>query len=86
MKVIFEYSDDEFIRQMIFSGFKEFLEVHVCCYEDYKNYKVHFIGSVAFLFKEQLSEACDFYQIQIGQVIRKPIDGLISYHLARLSV
>lgn len=85
MRFVFEHSEDAFIKEMIFNGFKEFVEVHVCCYQDYKKYKVHFIGSIAYLFRDQLSDACDFYNIQMGQVIRKPIDGLISYHLNQLT-
>lgn len=84
MKFIFEHSSDDFIKEMIYNGFKEFVEVHVCCYQDFKNYKVHFIGSIAFLFKDQLEDACDFYKVNMGQVIRKPIDGLISYHLKQI--
>lgn len=80
MKFIFAHSDDAFIQEMMYNGFKEFVEVHVCCYQDYKHYKVHFIGSIAHLFIEQLSDACDFYNVKMGQVIRKPIDGLITYH------
>jgi glucosamine kinase len=85
MKFIVQYAEDDFIKKMIYNGFKEFVEVHVCCYQNYKSYKVHFIGSIAFLFKDQLSEACSFYEAQMGQVIRKPIDGLISYHLNKIS-
>lgn len=85
MKFIVEFSDDSYIKEMIFNGFKEFIEVHVCCYSDFEKYKVHFIGSIAHLFKNQLSDACDFYRAQMGQVIRKPIDGLISYHLDRMN-
>lgn len=84
MKFIFEHSSDDFIKEMIYNGFKEFVEVHVCCYQDFKNYKVHFIGSIAYLFKDQLEDACDFYKVKMGQVIRKPIDGLISYHLEQM--
>ena len=85
MKFIIQYAEDDFIKEMIYNGFKEFIEAHVCCYQDYKNYKVHFIGSIAYLFKNQLSDACDFYRAQMGQVIRKPIDGLISYHLNKMT-
>lgn len=85
MKFIFEHADDTFIKEMIYNGFREFVKVHVCCYQDYKNYKVHFIGSIAYLFRDQLSDACDFYNVQMGQVIRKPIDGLISYHVGQMN-
>jgi len=85
MKFIIEYAEDDFIKDMIFNGFKEFIDIHVCCYQDYKKYKAHFIGSIAYLFKDQLSDACVFHQVQMGQVIRKPIDGLISYHLKQMN-
>ncbi len=84
MKVVFQFADHPFIQQMISSGFEEFVRIHVCCYENYQNYKVHFIGSIAKLFRDQLDQACRKYNAQLGNVIQKPIDGLVRYHLERV--
>ncbi len=80
MKFIVQHHLDPFIQEMIFEGFKHFNGVHVCCYPNFKEVKVHYVGSIAYLFSEQLIKACDVYSIQLGTIIQKPIDGLIAYH------
>lgn len=80
MKYIFEFSQSEFVKTMMFDGFQEFIRIHVCCFEQHKEVKTHFTGSIAFLFKEELKKACNALGVQLGQVIQKPIDGLVAYH------
>jgi N-acetylglucosamine kinase-like BadF-type ATPase len=80
MKFIFNHANDNYFKEMIYEGFKHFTSIHVCCYPNYRNYKTHFIGSIAFLFETELKKACEFHGIKIGQVVRKPISGLIDYH------
>jgi len=41
---------------------------------------INFVGSVAFGFKDVLKEMCNAYELQLGIVIKKPMDGLIKYH------
>ena len=43
---------------------------------------VHFVGSIAFYLKDELEVTFDKYQIKLGNVLRRPIDGLIAYHVA----
>jgi hypothetical protein len=50
-------------------------------FENYTEVPVHFIGSIAFYLKEELEEVLSKYQIKIGNVLRRPIDGLIAYHI-----
>ena len=80
MPFIFSHFDDKYISNMILEGFKTFIDTHVRCYQDYTKYKVHFIGSIACLFQKELDQACQFYNVTLGQVIKKPIDGLADYH------
>ena len=44
---------------------------------------VHFIGSVAFGFKDILKELCKAFGWQAGKILAKPMDGLVSYHKAK---
>jgi hypothetical protein len=32
--------------------------------------------------KEELQQTFDKYDLQLGNVLRRPIDGLIAYHIA----
>lgn len=69
-----------FFWEMVFSGFKKFLEVHVLCYPEARQVPVNFVGSVAFHFKDILQDALDHLDLSMGKVVQKPLEGLILYH------
>jgi glucosamine kinase len=81
MKFIIQFAEDSYVKAMILEGFKHFIQIHVACYENHKQIKVHFVGSIAHLFRAELEEACNFHNVQLGQTIQKPIEGLINYHI-----
>lgn len=68
------------IENIIEDSFNEFFFNHVYKYRESWIMPIHFIGSVAFGFKDILEEMCDSYELQLGRVIRNPIDGLVKYH------
>ncbi len=72
-----------FIQQLAKSAFTEFMERHVLKYAGYKKYPIHFIGSVAFHFKPILQEVINDLDLQMGIVIKKPIDNLVRFHLGQ---
>jgi hypothetical protein len=41
---------------------------------------VHFVGSIAHGFKDVLIDLCNSYQLELGKVIKNPMEGLIEYH------
>ncbi len=57
------------------------LNTHVCCYKNYKTVPTHFVGSIAFYLKTELEEVLSKSNIRLGNVLRRPIDGLIAYHI-----
>lgn len=68
----------EFIRfEMV-----EFVENYIMQFENHKEVPVHFIGSIAFYLKEELETILNEYEIKLGNVLRRPIDGLIEFHVA----
>ena len=68
------------VRALVLNSFKAFLKRNVMQYEDYQHQKVHFIGSVAFYYKEVLAEAAKEMGIQLGAIIKSHMEGLIKYH------
>ena len=83
-KFIGKHKSDPVIKQWLLEGFHAFLSVHVECYCNFKDVPVHFIGSIAYYFKEELIEACNQRGIRVGNMIKKPIDGLADYHVKYL--
>ena len=81
MPFIVKHKNHEFFKQILIDGLKKFMEVHVCCYEDYLNTPVHFVGSLSALLENHLKVAANDLGIEIKSIIAKPVDNLVNYHL-----
>jgi len=68
------------IENIIEDGFNEFFFQHVYKYKESWTMPVNFIGSVAYGFKDVLQEMCSTYELQLGKVLKNPMDGLIKFH------
>ena len=68
------------MQLMISSTLDEFFRLHICCFEQHKEVKINFIGSVAFFLKEEIKKVAQTHNCTIGQIIKNPIDKLIEYH------
>ena len=80
-KFLIKHKDTEFCKQYIYSEMKDFIENYIMQFENYKEVPVHFVGSIAFYLVDELTEVLNKYGIKIGNVLRRPIDGLIAYHV-----
>jgi len=80
MPFIASHKENPYIKEMIKNGFKHFIKVHVNCYQEVAHSEVHFVGSISSVFKEQLKEAASEMKIKLGQIIKKPAQGLVDYH------
>lgn len=81
MKTITKYRDTEYVDTMIHDGMRAFLLRHVCCFKNHQEVKTNFVGSIAYYFQDILIEEAKKLNITVGNVIKKPIDGLVEYHL-----
>lgn len=79
-KFLIQHKEHEFCKKIIFAGMEDFVENYIKQYENYQQVPVHFIGSIAFYLKDELEQVLKQHQIQLGNVLRRPIDGLIQYH------
>lgn len=68
------------IENIIEDSLNDFFFNHICKYGESWKLPIHFIGSVAYGFKDVVKDLCHSYQLQLGTVIRNPMDGLIKYH------
>jgi glucosamine kinase len=68
------------IENIIEDGLYDFFANHLYKYAETWKLPVHFIGSVAFGFKDVLASMCHDFEIQLGNVLQKPMDGLVKYH------
>ena len=68
------------IRKLVKDSFLAFLRRNVMQYEKHQIYKVNFIGSIAYYYKEILTEAVEECALHMGKIMRAPMEGLIEYH------
>lgn len=80
-KFLIKHKDTDFCKKYIQYEMEEFVENYIKQYDNYKDVPVHFIGSIAFYLKDELEVVLGNHGIQVGNVLRRPIDGLIAYHI-----
>ena len=80
-KFLIRHKDTPFCKKYIYAEMEEFVENYIKQFENYTTIPVHFIGSIAFYLKDELEEVLNKHGIKIGNVLRRPIDGLIAYHI-----
>ena len=79
-KFLIKHKDTPFCKAIIKAEMKDFAENYILQYENCHDVLVHFVGSIAFYLKDELVATLDKYDIKVGNVLRRPIDGLIAYH------
>jgi N-acetylglucosamine kinase-like BadF-type ATPase len=80
-KFLIENKETEFCKKIIFAAMEDFVENYIKQYENCKQVSIHFIGSIAFYLKDELQIVLTKHGLKIGNVLRRPIDGLIQYHI-----
>ncbi len=80
-KFLIQNKEHEFCKKIIFKGMKSFVKNYIRQFDNCKEVPVHFVGSIAFYLKDELQITFDKYELKLGNVLRRPIDGLIAYHV-----
>lgn len=68
------------IENIIEDGLNDFFYKHICKFSESWKLPIHFTGGISFGFKDVLAEMCHSYQLQLGNVLKNPMEGLIKYH------
>jgi N-acetylglucosamine kinase-like BadF-type ATPase len=69
-----------YFYKLIYEGMEKFIERRVMCYRQAQSVPVHFIGSIAFFSEDIIRDVAKRYHLNIGNIIRRPIDGLIEHY------
>lgn len=75
-----ENRDHFMIENIIEDGLNDFFFTHLNKYRESWLYPISFAGSVAFGFKDVIKDLCNTYELELGKILKQPMDGLISYH------
>jgi len=70
-------------HNLINRGFMEFIETNIKSCAQYEKYKCHFVGSIGYVFADELKALCANNGIKTGKIIKKPIHDLMQFILSR---
>ena len=66
---------------MVRKGMQLFVDHWISQYEDRYEVPINFVGSIAFFLQDILEEILTENNLKLGTVLRKPIDGLVAFHV-----
>lgn len=82
---IFTNERNGYFYKLIMEGMQNFIEHRVLCFKEAQNVPVHFIGSIAYFSQDIIRDVAKPYNLEVGNFVRRPIDGLINYYKETLS-
>ena len=72
-----------YCQKLLARGFQEFIDSDIKSYPQYHRYKCHFVGSIAYVFSDELKQLCEQNEIHLGKIIRQPIYDLLQFIVSR---
>ncbi|MDO5608583.1 MAG: N-acetylglucosamine kinase [Capnocytophaga sp.] len=80
-KFIVENKGHDYCRTIIRNGMQLFVDHWITQYEARYDVPISFVGSIAFYLQDILAEVLAENNLKLGVVLRKPIDGLVAFHV-----
>ena len=81
---ITENKNHPFIQKLIYQALNSFFSLHVCCYDNYKDLEINFIGSVAYFLSDEINIIAKKNNCKIGDIVKNPITNLIDFHFNKI--
>ena len=79
-KFVIVNKNEPYIKGLINKGLGLFIENQISQFDNAKELPIHFIGSISYFLKEELEAKLISYGFTLGKILKKPIEGLVSYH------
>lgn len=73
-------SSIELKKEILNKNFMSYIKNHVTAIDNYQNYKINFVGSIAYRFEQELRVILKEYSLESDLIIDDPMDRLIEYH------
>lgn len=77
-----ENIEHPYVSSLLQEEFTKFFERNIKQYENHSSLPIHFIGSIAYYFKNELNKVVEKLNLQTGKVIKSPLEGLVEFHIA----
>jgi N-acetylglucosamine kinase-like BadF-type ATPase len=68
------------VENIIEDCLNDFFHHHILKYRQSWKQPIHFTGSIAWGFRDVISDLCHQYELEQGRIVQSPMDGLIQYY------
>ena len=79
-KFLYDHNNVSYCRDIVLDGFETFFQNLVRHYPNYQQYSFNCVGSVGYNFRDVLTQVAHNHGMEVGKIIRSPIDDLVTYH------
>jgi len=79
-KFAYDHNNVSYCREIVFDAFETFFQNLVLHYPRYQEYTFNCVGSVGYNFRDVLTQVAKNHGMEVGKIIRSPIDDLVAYH------
>ena len=74
-----DHIDNPLLRDLVIQNFRQFFRSNIVPYQ-HPELPVHFVGSMAFIYRDQLLQAAEAEGFHVGHTLQSPMEGLVTYH------
>ena len=68
------------VENIIEDCLNDFFHHHIIKYRQSWKLPIHFTGSIAYQFRDVLADLCEQYELELGTILKSPLEGLVKYH------
>ncbi|MDG1338248.1 MAG: N-acetylglucosamine kinase [Flavobacteriaceae bacterium] len=79
-RFLIENKSNEYFKEIIFKGLERFIDYQILQYDDFSKVDIHYVGSIAYYLKDEITKIGKKYNLKTGKFIQRPIIGLVDYH------
>lgn len=83
-KFIIEHKQHPIFQEIIRNGIIRFVKHQILQFPDAQEIPIHFVGSISHFLQKELEQVLEEFNLTMGNVIKRPIDGLVAYHKNKL--
>ena len=80
---MYENKEEQIFDSIFRKGIQHFFDLHIKCFDNYKNYPLTFVGSVAYFLSDYINDIAKKENMQIQEIVQSPIDNLVSEHFIK---
>ena len=79
-KFLIDNKSNEYFKEIIYKGLERFIDYQILQFDDFSKVDIHYVGSIAYYLKDEITRVGKKYNLQTGRFIQRPITGLVDYH------